>query len=67
MKEGRSAFKILTGRPTLAAKIPLRRPRHRWEDSIRIHLNEIGFNMRNLVYSAQDMDYWGIQTYYYFP
>ena len=32
MEEGRSAFKILTGTP--AGKIPLRRPRHRWEDNI---------------------------------
>ena len=29
MEEGRSAFKILTGKPT--GKRPLGRPRHRWE------------------------------------
>ena len=28
MEEGRSAFKILTGKPT--GKRPLGRPRHRW-------------------------------------
>ena len=33
MKEGRNAFKVLTGRPT--GKRPLGRPRHRWEDNIR--------------------------------
>ena len=33
MEEGRSAFKILTGKPT--GKTPLGRPRHRWEDNIR--------------------------------
>ena len=32
MKEGRSAFKILTGKPT--GKKPLRRPRRRWEVNI---------------------------------
>ena len=31
MEEGRSAFKILTGTPT--GKIPLGRPRRRWEDN----------------------------------
>ena len=32
MEEGRSAFKILTGKPT--GKRPLGRPRRRWEDNI---------------------------------
>ena len=36
MEEGRSAFKILTGKP--AGKRYLGRPRRRWEDSIRIDL-----------------------------
>ena len=33
MEEGRSAFRILTGKPT--GKRPLRRSRRRWEDNIR--------------------------------
>ena len=49
MKEGRSAFKILTGKP--AGKRPLGRPRHRWEDNIRMDLEEIDW-----VDSAQDSD-----------
>ena len=36
MEEDRSAFKILTGTPT--GKRPLGRPRHRWEDIIRMGL-----------------------------
>ena len=55
MEEGRSAFKILTGKPT--GKKPLGRPRRRWEDSIRMDLEEIGINMRNWVDLAQDMNY----------
>ena len=35
MEEGRSAFKILTGKPT--GKRPLGRSRHRWEDNIKMH------------------------------
>ena len=42
MEEGRSAFKILTGKPT--GKRPLGRPRRRWEDNIRIDLEEICIN-----------------------
>ena len=56
MKDCRSAFKILTGTPT--GKRPLGRPRHRWEDSIRIDLKEIGINTKNWVHSAQIRDYW---------
>ena len=39
MEEGRSAFKILTGKPT--GKRPLGRPRRRWEENIRMVLEEI--------------------------
>ena len=56
MEEGRSAFKILTGKPT--GKRPLGRPRCRWEDNIRMDIEEIGINSGNWVDSAQDKDYW---------
>jgi hypothetical protein len=54
MEEGRSAFKILTCKPT--GKRPLGRPRLRYEDNIRKDLKETGTNMRNCVDSAQDRD-----------
>ena len=54
MEEGRSALKILKGKPK--GMRPLGRPRHRWEDNIRMDLKEIGINTRNWVDSAQD--YW---------
>ena len=47
MEEGRSAFKILTGKPS--GKRPLVRPRRRWEDNIIMDLKEIGINTRNWV------------------
>ena len=56
MEEDRSAFNILTGKPT--GKGPLGRPRRRWEGNIRIGLKEIGINTRNWMDSAQDRDYW---------
>ena len=34
------------------------RPRRRWEDNIRMDLEEIGINTRNWVDSAQDRNYW---------
>ena len=48
MKEGRSAFKILTGKPT--GKRPLGRPRR------RLDLEELGNHAGNWVDSAQDRD-----------
>ena len=56
MEEGRSAFKILTGKPT--GNRPLGRRRCRWEDNIRMDLKGIGINTRNWADSIQERDYW---------
>ena len=55
MEEGRSVFKILTGKNT--GKRPLGRSRRRWEDNIRMDLEELGINAGNWVDSAQDRNY----------
>ena len=52
MEEGRSAFKIFTGKGHLG------RPRRRWENNIRMDFEEIGIKAGNWVDSAQDRDYW---------
>ena len=46
----------VTCKPT--GKRALGRPRRRWEDNIRMGLEEIGINAGNWVDSAQDRDYW---------
>jgi len=56
MEEGMSAFKILKGKPT--GKRPLGRRRRRWEDIVRMDLEEIGINAGNWVDLAQDRNYW---------
>ena len=56
MEESRGAFKTLTGKPT--GKIHLWRPRRRWEDNIKMDLEEIGITAGNWVDSVQDRDYW---------
>ena len=56
MEEGRSAFKILTG--NLQERDLWGMPRSRWEDNIRMDLEEIGINAGNWVDSAQDRNYW---------
>jgi hypothetical protein len=41
MGEGRGAYRILVGRPE--GKRPLGRPRRRWEDNIKMDLQEVGW------------------------
>ena len=50
IEDGKSAFKILTGKPT--GKALLGRPRRRWEVNIRMDLKEIGINTTNWVDSV---------------
>ena len=56
MEEGRSAFKILTGK--LTGKRPLGRSRPRWEDNIRIDHKKIDINTRSWVDSTKNRNYW---------
>ena len=39
-------------------KTPLGRPGRRWEDNIRMDLEEIGINAGNWADSAEDRNYW---------
>ena len=50
------SFQNFNRKPT--GKGTLRRSRHRWKDSVRMDLKEMGVNTMNWVDSAQDMDYW---------
>ena len=55
MVEGRSSFKMLTGK--LTGKRLSGRPRRRWKDNIRMDIKEMGISTRNWVDSAQYRDY----------
>ena len=56
MEEGRGVHKILVGKPE--GKRPLRRPRRRWEDNIKMDLEEVGRDSGDWVELAQDRDRW---------
>jgi hypothetical protein len=43
MGEGRNMYRVLVGKPR--GKRPLERPRHRWEDGIKMDLREIGWGV----------------------
>jgi hypothetical protein len=52
--EVRGAYNILVGRPE--GRRPPGRPRHRWEDNIKMDLREIGFVDVDWIHCAQDRD-----------
>jgi hypothetical protein len=52
MGKERNVYKVLMGKPE--GKRPLGRPRHRWEDGIRMDLREIGWGSVEWIHLAQD-------------
>jgi hypothetical protein len=55
MGEKRGAYRILLGRPE--ERRPLERPRRRYEDNIKMDLQEVGWGM-DWIGLAQDRDRW---------
>jgi hypothetical protein len=49
-------YKVLVGKPE--GKRPLGRPRHRWEDGIRMNLREIGLVVVDWIRLSQDRVRW---------
>jgi hypothetical protein len=56
MGERRNIYRVLVGKPE--GKIPLERPRHRWEDSIKMDLQEVGCGGMDWIELAEDRDRW---------
>ena len=55
-EEGRGVHKVLVGKPE--GKRPLGRPRRRWEDNIKMDLEEVGRGYGDWMELAQDRDEW---------
>ena len=56
MGEGRGVRRVLVGKPE--GKRPLGRPRRRWEDNIKMNLQEVGGSCGDWMELAQDRDRW---------
>jgi hypothetical protein len=56
MGEGRCVYRVLVGKPK--GKRPLGRPRRRWEDNVRMDLQEVGCGCDDWIGLAQDRDRW---------
>ena len=56
MGQGRVVHKVLVGKPE--GKRPLGRPRRRWEDNIKMDLQDVGRGCGDWMELAQDRDRW---------
>jgi hypothetical protein len=54
MGERRGVYRDLVGKPE--GKRPLGRPRHRWEDNIKVDLQEVGCMGMDWINMTQDRD-----------
>ena len=56
MEEGRGVTQGLVGKPD--GRRPLGRPRRRWEDTIKMDLQDVGRGCGDWIELAQDRDRW---------
>jgi hypothetical protein len=56
MGEGGGVYRVLVGKPK--GKRPLGRPRLRWEDNVRMDLQEVVCGCEDWIGLAQDRDRW---------
>jgi len=56
MGEKRGIYRVLVGKPE--GKRPYGRPRHRWEDNIKMELQEVGCGGMDWIELAKDRERW---------
>ena len=56
MGERKGVYRVLVGK--LEGKRPLGRPRRRWEENIKMDLQEVGCGAMEWIELAQDRDCW---------
>ena len=56
MGERRGVYRVSVGKPE--GKRPLGSSRHRWEDNIKIDLQEVGCEAKDWIDVAQERDRW---------
>jgi hypothetical protein len=56
MGDGRGVYRVLAGKPE--GRKPPGRPRHRWEDNIKLDLQEVGCGIMDWNELAQERERW---------
>ena len=54
--ESRGVYRVLVGKPE--GKRPDERPRCRWEDNIKMDIQDVGYGSMDWIDLAQDRDRW---------
>ena len=55
-EQSRNAYRVLVGKPE--GKRPLGRPKHRWEDNIKMDLRKVGCDSGDCISLSEDRDQW---------
>jgi hypothetical protein len=55
-QQSKGVYRVLVGKPE--GKRPMGRPRHRWEDNIKMDLQAVGCGVMDWIELAQDRDRW---------
>ena len=58
MGKRRGVYRVKWGNGKREGRRPLGRPRHRWEDNIKMDLREVGCRGTDWIELAQDRDRW---------
>jgi hypothetical protein len=56
VEEKGGLYRVLVGKPE--GKKPLGRPRRRWEDNIKMNLQDVGYGVMDWIDLAEDRDRW---------
>ena len=56
MGQGKGVYRVLVGKPE--GKRPMGRPRRRWEDDIKMDLQDVGGSYEDWMELAQDRERW---------
>jgi hypothetical protein len=56
MEEGRGMYRVLARKPE--GRSPMERPSRRWEDNIKMDLQEVGYGCMDWIELTQDRNRW---------
>jgi hypothetical protein len=56
MRDRRDVYRVLVGKPEV--KRPLGRPRRRWDENIKMDLQEVGYGAMDWIELVQDRERW---------
>jgi hypothetical protein len=56
VRDRKGSYRVVVGKPE--RNRPLGRPRHRWKDNIKLHIQEVGWVGMDWIVLAQNREMW---------